>query len=153
MGTRRVRTFRESLLPLRLALLLILTAANIPTVACLALPSSSSSSPPASALPPPARLQQLFQENQNSELPILLPCCYDGLTARLVARAGFAATFLTGFGASAVGGVPDTQLLSYAEMLQTCGTVAEALMQSSSVSGASTTPIPCIAVSPSVPVW
>jgi 2-methylisocitrate lyase-like PEP mutase family enzyme len=41
----------------------------------------------------------------------LMPCVYDGLTARLVARAGFEATFMTGFGVSAVHGFPDTQVV------------------------------------------
>lgn len=52
----------------------------------------------------PQRLKQLLQDEMDgtrkSEMPILLPCCYDGLTARLVARAGFEATFMTGFGVS-----------------------------------------------------
>jgi hypothetical protein len=56
------------------------------------------------ALPAPKRLQQLLQSEMDgtrkSEMPILLPCCYDGLTARLVTRAGFEATFMTGFGVS-----------------------------------------------------
>lgn len=106
------------------------------------------------ACPPPQRLLNLFRatETIESETPILLPCCYDGLTARLIARAGFDATFLTGFGVSAVHGFPDTQLISYAEMQQTAGIVAEALSSVAheakrgiSPSGASsTTPIPCI---------
>jgi hypothetical protein len=61
-----------------------------------------------SGSPPPARLKQLLQSEMDgtreSDKPILLPCCYDGLTARLVARAGFDATFMTGFGVSAVNG-------------------------------------------------
>jgi len=60
--------------------------------------------------------------------PILLPCCYDGLTARLVARAGFDATFMTGFGVSAVNGFPDTQLVSFQEMQQSCLRVNEGLL-------------------------
>ncbi len=56
------------------------------------------------ASPAPKRLQKLLQSemdgSRQSEMPILLPCCYDGLTARLVARAGFEATFMTGFGVS-----------------------------------------------------
>lgn len=56
------------------------------------------------ALPAPKRLQQLLQSEMDgtrvNEMPILLPCCYDGLTARLVTRAGFEATFMTGFGVS-----------------------------------------------------
>lgn len=52
------------------------------------------------AIPAPARLRLLLEKGGDGEMPILLPCCYDGLTARLVARAGFEATFMTGFGVS-----------------------------------------------------
>ena len=76
-------------------------------------------------------------------MPILLPCCYDGLTARLVARAGFEATFMTGFGVSAVNGYPDTQLVSYAEMQSAASTVAEGLSSAALELGQE--PIPCIA--------
>lgn len=54
--------------------------------------------------PPPERLRQLLQSEMDGTRkdpkPILLPCCYDGLTARLIAKAGFEATFMTGFGVS-----------------------------------------------------
>ena len=40
---------------------------------------------------------------------LVMPCCYDGLTARLVEDAGFTSTFMTGFGVSAAHGMPDTQ--------------------------------------------
>lgn len=53
-------------------------------------------------MPAPERLRQLLQSEMDGTRkdpkPILLPCCYDGLTARLVAKAGFEATFMTGFG-------------------------------------------------------
>lgn len=56
------------------------------------------------ALASAKRLHQLLKSemegSRKDEMPILLPCCYDGLTARLVARAGFEATFMTGFGVS-----------------------------------------------------
>jgi len=46
------------------------------------------------------------------------PCCYDALSARLIERAGFPLTFMSGFGVSAVHlGLPDTGLISYGEML------------------------------------
>lgn len=97
--------------------------------------------------PPPQVLKDLLEREMNggrdSKNPILLPCCYDGLTARLVARAGFEATFMTGFGVSAVHGFPDTQLISYQEMQQSCTAVAEGLA-SAALEGAAT-PIPCIA--------
>ena len=53
-------------------------------------------------MPAPERLRQLLEAEidgtRKDVKPILLPCCYDGLTARLVAKAGFEATFMTGFG-------------------------------------------------------
>src|SRR3954466_13920262 len=49
--------------------------------------------------------------------PVLAPGAYDGLSARLVERAGFPAVYMTGFGASAsLLGRPDVGLLSFAEM-------------------------------------
>lgn len=104
---------------------------------------------------PSQRLYDLLQSEMDgsrssNDMPILLPCCYDGLTARLVARAGFEATFMTGFGASAVNGFPDTQLVSYAEMQQSCLSVAEGLLSAAMEDNSSNNkhhhhPIPCIA--------
>jgi len=95
----------------------------------------------------PARLAALLQREMNGErkeeTPILLPCCYDGLTARLVARAGFEATFMTGFGVSGVRGYPDTQLVSFGEMVDSASSVAEGLSSAALEMG--TAPIPCIA--------
>lgn len=42
---------------------------------------------------------------------LTMPCCYDGLTARLVEDAGFPLTFMTGFGVSGAHGLPDTQVI------------------------------------------
>ncbi|KAG7341070.1 carboxyvinyl-carboxyphosphonate phosphorylmutase [Nitzschia inconspicua] len=130
------------------------------TALSVAPPPSSAS---ISSCPPPLVLQQLLDSElngtRNSDKPILLPCCYDGLTARLVAKCGyFEATFLTGFGASAVHGMPDTQLLSYSEMQQQATIVAEALanvaleqrhyqnqQQQQQQQQQPTLPIPCIA--------
>lgn len=99
------------------------------------------------ACPPPQRLKNLLESEMDGSRtdasPILLPCCYDGLTARLVARAGFEATFMTGFGVSGVNGYPDTQLVSYAEMQQAATSVAEGL--SGAALEQKTGPIPCIA--------
>ena len=50
----------------------------------------------------------------------VMPCCYDGLSARLIERAGFSLTFMSGFAVSASRlGLPDTGLISYAEMVDT----------------------------------
>ncbi|HAD85728.1 MAG TPA: carboxyvinyl-carboxyphosphonate phosphorylmutase [Rhodospirillaceae bacterium] len=47
-----------------------------------------------------------------------LPGVYDAMSAMLVERAGFEAAFMTGFGVSAARiGLPDTGLISYAEMV------------------------------------
>ncbi len=49
---------------------------------------------------------------------ILMAACYDALSAKLVESAGFAATFMSGFGVSATRlGLPDMGLISYGEML------------------------------------
>ncbi len=48
----------------------------------------------------------------------VMPCCFDALSARLVERAGFELTFMSGFAVSATRlALPDTGLISYAEML------------------------------------
>lgn len=47
-----------------------------------------------------------------------MPCCYDALSAKLIQQSNFAITFMSGFGVSAARlALPDTGLISYAEML------------------------------------
>ena len=47
------------------------------------------------------------------------PACFDALSARMVERAGFKASFMSGFAVSAARlGLPDTGLISYAEMVE-----------------------------------
>ncbi len=49
---------------------------------------------------------------------IVMPSCFDALSARLIERAGFSATFMSGFAVSAARvGLPDTGLMSYAEIV------------------------------------
>lgn len=49
---------------------------------------------------------------------IVMPCCYDAFSARLIERAGFPLTFMSGFAVSAARlAVPDTGLISFGEML------------------------------------
>lgn len=50
-----------------------------------------------------------LRELINGPEVLTMPCCYDGLTARLVEDAGFPLTFMTGFGVSGTHGLPDTQ--------------------------------------------
>jgi 2-methylisocitrate lyase-like PEP mutase family enzyme len=48
----------------------------------------------------------------------IMPCCFDALSARLVERAGFELTFLSGFAVSAARlASPDAGLLSYGELV------------------------------------
>ncbi|MBB98937.1 MAG: carboxyvinyl-carboxyphosphonate phosphorylmutase [Rhodobacteraceae bacterium] len=48
----------------------------------------------------------------------VMPCCFDGLSARLIGDAGFPVSFMSGFAVSAARiGAPDTGLISYGEMV------------------------------------
>lgn len=59
---------------------------------------------------------------------ITMPGCYDALSAKLIERAGFKATFMGGFAVSAARiGMPDTGLISYAEMLDQGRNISEAV--------------------------
>ena len=50
---------------------------------------------------------------------LAMPGCYDALSARLIERAGFKSAFMGGFAVSASRiGMPDTGLISYAEMVE-----------------------------------
>jgi len=51
---------------------------------------------------------------------VSMPCCFDGLSARLIERAGYRLTLMSGFAVSATRlGLPDTGLISFGEMLDT----------------------------------
>jgi 2-methylisocitrate lyase-like PEP mutase family enzyme len=57
-----------------------------------------------------------------------MPCCFDALSARLIERAGFPLTFMSGFAVAAARlARPDTGLLSYAEMLDQGRSILEAV--------------------------
>lgn len=57
----------------------------------------------------------------------VMPGCYDALSAKLVAEAGFQVTFMSGFAVSAARlGLPDTGLISFAEMLDSARNCAGA---------------------------
>lgn len=49
---------------------------------------------------------------------ITMPCCFDPLSAKLIEQAGFPLSFMSGFATAAARlGMPDTGLMSYAEVL------------------------------------
>ena len=57
-----------------------------------------------------------------------MPCCWDGLSARMIAQAGFPFTFMSGFSvAAARAALPDTGLLSLGEILDTGRAITEAV--------------------------
>lgn len=59
---------------------------------------------------------------------LLMPCCFDGLSARLIEQAGFALTFMSGFAVAAARlARPDTGLISYGEMLDQGRSILEAV--------------------------
>jgi 2-methylisocitrate lyase-like PEP mutase family enzyme len=59
---------------------------------------------------------------------LVMPCCFDALSARLVERAGFPLTFMSGFSvAAARAALPDTGLLSVSEMLDQGRSICEAV--------------------------
>ncbi|BHH85785.1 isocitrate lyase/PEP mutase family protein [Desulforhopalus sp. 52FAK] len=63
---------------------------------------------------PAQQLRELLAKDQCH----IMPCCYDGLTAKMIEQAGFALTFMSGFSVAAARlGLPDTGLISYGEML------------------------------------
>ncbi len=58
---------------------------------------------------------------------VAAPGAYDGITARMVEQAGFAAAYMTGAGVSASRGFPDYGLLTLTEMAQAAGVVAQSV--------------------------
>ncbi|MBM5807290.1 MAG: isocitrate lyase/PEP mutase family protein [Cyanobacteria bacterium M_surface_10_m2_179] len=59
---------------------------------------------------------------------VVMPCCFDALSARLVERAGFPLTFMSGFSvAAARAALPDTGLLTVTEMLDQGRSICEAV--------------------------
>jgi isocitrate lyase len=59
------------------------------------------------------KLRAVLADAEKRGKIIITPCCGDPLTAKLVERAGFELTFMSGFSVSALHGMPDTQLISY----------------------------------------
>lgn len=71
-----------------------------------------------------ARLRALLGENRL----LLMPCCFDALSARLIEAAGFGVTFMSGFAVAAARlGLPDTGLMSYAEALDQGRSICQAV--------------------------
>ncbi len=73
---------------------------------------------------PATRLRALLDEPKLH----VMPCCFDALSARLVERAGFPLTFMSGFAVSATRlAAPDTGLISFGEMLDQGRSICQAV--------------------------
>ena len=68
------------------------------------------------------RLRQLLQAKEI----LRTPCCHDALSARLIQRAGFQASFTSGFGVAATKALPDAGLVSFDESKQVVTSIIDA---------------------------
>ncbi len=76
------------------------------------------------AVTPAARLRALLDRPGLH----VMPCCFDALSARLIERAGFALTFMSGFAVSAARlALPDVGLASFGEMRDQLRDIAAAV--------------------------
>ena len=58
----------------------------------------------------------------------VMPCCFDALSAKLIAQEGYELTFMSGFAASASRiGAPDLGLMSYGEVVDQARNIADAV--------------------------
>lgn len=70
------------------------------------------------------RLRNLLQEDRCH----IMPCCFDALSAKLIQQEEYALTFMSGFAASASRiGAPDLGLMSYGEVVDQAGNIADAI--------------------------
>lgn len=73
---------------------------------------------------PAARLRRALQQPGM----LLMPCCFDALSARLIHEAGYPLSIMSGFAVSAAHlALPDTGLISYAEMLHELQSICAAV--------------------------
>ncbi|KUP90833.1 isocitrate lyase/PEP mutase family protein [Tritonibacter horizontis] len=71
-----------------------------------------------------SRLRALLAEDRCH----IMPCCYDALSAKLIAQEGYALTFMSGFAASASRiGAPDLGLMSYGEVVDQARNICDAI--------------------------
>ncbi len=61
------------------------------------------------------------------EAMVIAPGAYDGLTAKLVAQAGFPAVYMTGAGTSVSHGYPDFGLLTMSEMVENAARIVQSV--------------------------
>ena len=72
---------------------------------------------------PATRLRALLK----AEVMVIAPGAYDGITARLIAQAGFPAVYMTGAGTAASYGYPDFGLVTMTEMVANAARIVRAV--------------------------
>jgi 2-methylisocitrate lyase-like PEP mutase family enzyme len=72
---------------------------------------------------PATRLRALLK----AEAMVIAPGAYDGITARLIAQAGFPAVYMTGAGTAASYGYPDFGLVTMTEMVANAARIVRAV--------------------------
>ena len=71
-----------------------------------------------------AKLRRLLSDDKL----IVMPCCFDPLSAKLIEQEGFTVTFMSGFSVAAARlGVPDVGLISYSEILDQGRNICDAV--------------------------
>ena len=73
-------------------------------------------------------MRKKFRELLASDEPLIAPCAYDALSAKMIESAGFRLAGTTGYGMhGTILGVPDNGMLAFNEMVDACGKMADAV--------------------------
>lgn len=73
-------------------------------------------------------MRKRFRELLAGSEPLIAPCAYDALSAKMIEAAGFKLAGTTGYGMhGTILGVPDNGMLAFNEMVDACGKMADAV--------------------------
>lgn len=73
-------------------------------------------------------VRKKFRELLAGNEPLIAPCAYDALSARMIEAAGFKLAGTTGYGMhGTILGCPDNGMLAFNEMVEACGKMADAV--------------------------
>ncbi|NDH54156.1 MAG: carboxyvinyl-carboxyphosphonate phosphorylmutase [Betaproteobacteria bacterium] len=82
---------------------------------------------PTQSSPLPGNSSALLRKALASSQMLVAPGAYDAIGARMIMQAGFKAAYMTGAGTSAARGFPDFGLLSFSEMVDNAGAMAQSV--------------------------
>src|SRR5687768_849425 len=71
--------------------------------------------------------RKVFKQLLNRDKLLVAPGCFDGLSARLVAEAGFEAAYLSGGAVARSMGIPDIGLVTMSEVIERAAQVVAVL--------------------------